>query len=67
MMLIHSSRVGTVKGSILGPILIALFFAPFFDLAKMTMFVDDTYILQWNEILTALAQDRELTLELVMK
>ena len=36
---IHCSNVGTVQGSILGPILYALFVSPLFDLEKMTLFV----------------------------
>ena len=38
---IHRSNVGTVQGSILGPILYAIFVSPLFDLAKMTLFADD--------------------------
>ena len=37
------SKYGTVQGSILGPILYAIFVSPLFDLAEMTMFADDNY------------------------
>ena len=50
----HHSEVGTVQGSILGPILYALFVSPLFDLAGMTMFADDNYIIKWNKQLDVL-------------
>ena len=43
--IVHPSVVGTVQGSILGPILYAIFVSPLFDLAKMTLFADDNYLL----------------------
>ena len=33
---VHELNVGTVQGSILGPILRAIFISPLFDLAQMT-------------------------------
>ena len=41
------SNVGTVQGSILGPMLYSLFVSPFTELEKITLF-DDNYILEWN-------------------
>ena len=38
------SDVGTIQGSILGPILYALFISPLFDLTQLTNFADDVYI-----------------------
>ena len=33
----------------MGPILYAIFVSPLFDLAKMTLFADDNYLLCWNK------------------
>ena len=41
---VHLLDAGTVQGSILGPILYAIFVSPMFDLAKMTLFADDNYL-----------------------
>ena len=43
---ICSSDVGTVQGSILGPILFSLFVLSLLDIAKITLFTD---ILVWNK------------------
>ena len=64
---VHSSNVGTVQGSILGPILYAIFVSPLFDLAKMTLFADDNYLLSWNKTIQQLIIDMEKTLESVTK
>ena len=64
---VHRSNVGTVQGSILGPILYAIFVSPLFDLAKMTLFADDNYLLLWNKTIQQLIIDMEKTLESVTK
>jgi hypothetical protein len=65
--IIHSIGVGTVQGSILGPILYALFVSPLFDLAKMTLFADDNYVLCRNTHLPALIHDLVTTMERIIK
>jgi len=35
---------GTVQGSVMGPVLFAIFISPMFDLVKATSFADDTYL-----------------------
>jgi hypothetical protein len=65
--LVHLSNWGTVQGSILGPILYAIFVSPLFDLADMTLFADDNYVLKWNKILSALIDDMEKELESIIK
>ena len=59
--------MGTVQGSILGPILYALFVAPLFDLAKMTLFADDKYVIRWNNNLALLILDMQPLLILDMQ
>ena len=39
------SNAGTVQGSILGPILYAIFVSPLFDLTDLSNFADDNFIL----------------------
>ena len=64
---IHHSNVGTVQGSILGPILYAIFVSPLFDLAKMTLFADDNYLISWNKTIQQLIIDMQKILESVTK
>ena len=64
---VHSSGAGTVQGSILGPILYAIFVSPLFDLAKMTLFADDNYVLEWNKCVNQLIPDMERKIELITK
>ena len=46
---VHHSNVGIVQGTILGPILYAIFVGLLFDLAKITLFADDNYAISWNK------------------
>ena len=46
---VHETGVGTVQGSILGPLLYALFVSPILDLEKLTLFADDNYAIVWNK------------------
>ena len=38
---------GTIQGSILGPILYAIYVSPLFDLTNLSNFADDNYALTW--------------------
>ena len=60
---VHQSGVGTVQGSILGPILYALFVRPLFDLTKMTLFADNNYVIRRNKHLSELLKEMKETLE----
>ena len=42
--MVPSSDIGTVQGSILGPILYALFIRPLYNLKKLKTFADDNYV-----------------------
>ena len=64
---VHITGVGTVQGSILGPILYAIFVSPLFDLTKLTLYADDNYIVRWNAILELLIDDMKTSLEMIIK
>ena len=60
---LFDSDVGTIQGSVLGPILYALFVSPLFDLTQLTNFADDNFYLEWNTNLRKLITDLEKKLE----
>ena len=39
---------GTIQGSILGPILYAIYVSPLFDLTDLSNFADDNFAITWN-------------------
>ena len=39
---------GVVQGSILGPILYAIFVSPLFDISKLTNYADDNFVVRWH-------------------
>ncbi len=41
--------MGTIQGSILGPILYALFIRPLYKITKVTTFADDNYVIKFNK------------------
>ena len=46
---ILENDVGTIQGSILGPILYALFIRPLYKITKVTTFADDNYVIKSNK------------------
>lgn len=58
---------GTVQGSILGPILYAIYVSPLFDLHNLTNFADDNFIVRWNKQMPELITDLEKSLEAITK
>ena len=65
--IIHKYNVGTVQGSILGPILYGIYVSPLLDLTDITLFADDNYALVWNKNVEALKIDMQLKLEFITK
>ena len=59
--------LGTVQGSILGPILYAIFVSPMFDLCGLLAFADDNYIPRCNKNLQILIADMERSLDSITK
>jgi hypothetical protein len=61
------SNDGTIQGSVLGPILYAIFVSPLFDLANLTNFADDNFILEFNSKINELIPNMERKLEMITK
>ena len=62
-----SSDTGTVQGSILGPILYAIFVSPIFDKEKVSNYADDNYVIRWNRNIDELIVDMKKSLEAITK
>ena len=65
--IIYDLLLGTVQGSILGPILYAIYVAPLFHLQDMLAFADDSYVLRSNINQTDLIKDMKKSLEAITK
>ena len=61
------SNLGTVQGSILGPILYTIFVSPIFDFEIMSNYVDDNYAIRWNMSVEALIIDMKKSFEAITK
>ena len=64
---IYDSNDGTIQGSVLGPILYAIFVSPLFDLTNLTNFADDNFIIEFNSQINCLITDLEMKLEMIVK
>ena len=62
-----ATNTGTIQGSILGPILYAIFVSPLFDLEKLSNYADDNYIVRWNSNIEVLVNDMIKSLEAITK
>ncbi len=59
--------LGTVQGSILGPILYAIFVSPLFDICELSSFADDIYIPRCGGDVVILTNDMEKEIEAITK
>ena len=64
---LFDSDVGTIQGSILGPVLYAIFVSPLFDIQSLINFADDNFCVIWNRDLARLIVDLEQRLEMIVK
>ena len=64
---LFDSDVGTIQGSILGPVLYAIFVSPIFDIQNLVNFADDNFCVVWNKDLVLLIEDLERRLEMIVK
>ena len=64
---LHDINSGTIQGSILGPILYALYVAPLFDLTDLSNFADDNFILTFNENKISAITEMESKLAIITK
>ena len=64
---LFDSNAGTIQGSVLGPILYALFVSPLFDLTDLVNFADDNFCVEWCKDRTLLIVNLEKKLEMITK
>ena len=64
---LYDLLLGTVQGSILGPVLYAIFVSPLFDLDFMLAFADDNFIPKINTSKECLISDMEIALVKIIK
>ena len=64
---LFDSVTGTIQGSVLGPVLYALFVSPLFDLDDLINFADDNFCVEWNKDLSVLIINLEKRLEMITK
>ena len=64
---IFDSEIGTIQGSVLGPVLYALFVSPLFDLTGLVNFADDNFCVEWSSDLSVLVNNVEKKLEMITK
>jgi hypothetical protein len=66
-LVLYDLLLGTVQGSILGPVLYAIFLSPLFDLDILDAFADDMFIQKSNYNLQLLISHMEKSLESITK
>ena len=56
-----------MQGSILGPILYAIFVSPLFDLEKLVKFADDNFAVRWAKSIGEVKTKMEKSLDITIK
>ena len=64
---LYNLLLGTVQGSILGPVLYAIYISPVFDLEQLFAFADDKFVPKIGEIKEDLVKDMENSLAVISK
>ena len=64
---IYVSLSGIVQGSILGPILYAIYVSPLFDICNLTNFADDNFVLEWHKNKVEVVNAMESKLKVITK
>ena len=64
---LHEINFGTIQGSILGPILYAIFVSPLFDLADLSNFADDNFIITVHKCKFQASSEMEIKLKTITK
>jgi hypothetical protein len=59
--------LGTVQGSVLGPVLYAIFVSPLFDITPVLSFADDSYNVRTGVDKKSVIEDMEKSLEAIVK
>ena len=62
-----ASKSGTIQGSILGPILYAIFDCPLFDLQKISNYADNNFVVRWNQCVKSLIVDVQTSFKIIIK
>ena len=65
--ILHDLLLGTVQGSVLGPVLYAMFVSPLFDIVPVLAFADDSYRVESGSGKTELVNNMEESLEAITK
>jgi hypothetical protein len=60
-------RLGTVQGSVLEPVLYAIFVSPLFDIKPLLSFADDSFNVKCSKVRNEVISDLEKSLEAITK
>ena len=64
---IIDNDIGTIQGSILGPILYALFIRPLYNIEKMTTFADDNYVVVTGDNKETILEELKMKIDRTIK
>ena len=63
---LHEIDYGTIQGSILGPVLYAIYVSPLFDLTELSNFADDNFALTWHKNKQSTISSMELKINVIV-